>query len=224
MVPLVALNRAPDTTAATLKFLMRADSGTPEPAVARALVGGRQTLHGDTLLVERWAPSDSGARKPLRELGAWVDLPVTNPRIRAAAHSALAGRGARTAVDSARELTRWVARAVATDKGDEATAAAVVALQTRSGGPDAKARLLATLAREVGLPARVVSGLAIMPEGSFGHSWTEIWLGRWVAADPTFGHFPASTSLIRLWVAGRSRPLDLLPLGGGAQFLPVRKR
>lgn len=224
MVALAALNRAPDTTAATVKFLMRADSGAPMAAVPRALVGGRQSLHGDTLLVERWAPFDSGARKPLRDLGPWVDLPVANLRIRAAARGALAETGARTAEDSARQLTRWVARAIATDLGDEATAAAVVALLTRSGGPDAKARLLATMAREVGFPARVVSGLAVLPGGSFGHSWTEIWLGRWVAADPTFGHFPASTSLIRLWVAGRSRPLDLIPLGGSAQFLPIKRR
>ena len=72
------------------------------------------------------------------------------------------------------------------------------------------------------IPARVVSGLAIFPEGSYGHAWTELWLGRWVAVDPTFGHFPASASLLRLAIGGTSRPIDLVFLAGSARFLPIR--
>lgn len=47
--------------------------------------------------------------------------------------------------------------------------------------------LYAALARSLGLPARVVSGAAFSG-GAFGaHAWVEIWLGRWVEIDPTWG-------------------------------------
>jgi transglutaminase-like putative cysteine protease len=68
----------------------------------------------------------------------------------------------------------------------------------------------------------VVTGVAVLPEGVFAHSWSELWLGGWVAVDPTFGHVPASTSLIRIAIGERSRPFDLLPLVGSARFLPLR--
>jgi tetratricopeptide (TPR) repeat protein len=47
--------------------------------------------------------------------------------------------------------------------------------------------LYVALARALGLPARVVSGAALS-DGSFGaHAWVEIYLGKWVELDPTWG-------------------------------------
>jgi transglutaminase-like putative cysteine protease len=169
-------------------------------------------------MVSRVTPEDSAPR-PAEYLGPGVDLPATEEEILQATREA--ARGARSAEDSVRSLTRWVARGIITDRRDRASGAAVFTLRTGRGGPDGKARLLAAMARAAGFPARVVSGLAVLPEGDFGHSWTEVWLGRWVAADPTFGNFPASAALIRLTIAGRSRPVDLLAVGGSARFLPV---
>jgi transglutaminase-like putative cysteine protease len=148
-----------------------------------------------------------------------VDLPADDPEIRRAAIRVTSG--AVSAEDKARMLTRWVAAQVATDGGENATGAALLTLRFRRADQDGKARLLATMARAVQIPARVVNGLAVLPQGAFGHSWTEVWLGGWVAADPTFGQFPASASLIRLAVGGRSRPVDLLPLTASARFLPL---
>lgn len=49
------------------------------------------------------------------------------------------------------------------------------------------AELYVSLARSLGLPARVVSGAAFS-EGSFGaHAWVEVYLGKWVEIDPTWG-------------------------------------
>ena len=55
------------------------------------------------------------------------------------------------------------------------------------------AHLTVALLREVGLPARYVSGyLHPYPEADLGdtvagqsHAWVEYWTGEWVAADPT---------------------------------------
>jgi transglutaminase-like putative cysteine protease len=47
--------------------------------------------------------------------------------------------------------------------------------------------LYVALARSLGLPARVVSGAALSG-GAFGaHAWVEIYLGKWVEIDPTWG-------------------------------------
>ena len=111
---------------------------------------------------------------------------------------------------------------MAVDLAPTAVGSALAALRARRAGPDGKARLLASLARASGLPARAVSGVAVFPDGVFAHAWTELWLDRWVAADPSTGQLPASASLIRLSVGERSRPIELLPLVGSARFLPLR--
>ena len=219
MLPLISLGKAPDTTAVSAWFLLAADSGAPAGKHSDVLQGGRQILHGDTLVVWRATPSDSTAREPVGQTGSGVDLPADDPEIRRAAIRVTSG--AVSAEDKARMLTRWVAAQVATDGGENATGAALLTLRFRRADQDGKARLLATMARAVQIPARVVNGLAVLPQGAFGHSWTEVWLGGWVAADPTFGQFPASASLIRLAVGGRSRPVDLLPLTASARFLPL---
>ncbi|MGH9755898.1 MAG: transglutaminase domain-containing protein, partial [Blastocatellia bacterium] len=47
--------------------------------------------------------------------------------------------------------------------------------------------LYVAMARSLGLPARVVTGAAL-GAGSFGaHAWVEIYLGKWVEIDPTWG-------------------------------------
>lgn len=73
-------------------------------------------------------------------------------------------------------------------------------LTQRYGSPLGKARLLAELAREAELPARVVLG--IRPDGMTEASmlaWTELWLGGWVPMEPSSGIFA-------------ERPRDLLAL------------
>jgi transglutaminase-like putative cysteine protease len=219
MLPLLSVGKAPDTTAASAWFLVQTDSSGPGLDSSSAFAGGRQALHGDTLVVFRATAFDSAARNPDGQVGPGVDLPAGDPRILRAVVRAT--RGARSTEDSARMLTSWVAVQIATDGGERATGAALLTLRSRRGSPDGKARLMATMTRAAGIPARVVSGVAVLPQGIFAHSWTEVWLGRWVAADPTFGQFPASASLIRLAMGVRSRPPDLLPVAASARFLPL---
>jgi transglutaminase-like putative cysteine protease len=125
-----------------------------------------------------------------------------------------------TLADSVRRLTAWVARQVVTDP-EAGSGSALGALRTRKGSPDAKARLLVTLARAAGIPARVANGLAIDSSAALAHSWAELWIEGWHAADPTYGHYPASTSLVRITTDRRSRPLELFPLVASARFLPI---
>ena len=67
-----------------------------------------------------------------------------------------------------------------------------------------------------------MSGIAVLGRGVFGHAWNEAYLdGRWIPIDPTFGHVPASTHLLRVMVGGSARAIDLVPLLGSATFTPV---
>ena len=64
---------------------------------------------------------------------------------------------------------------------------AVETLASREADCLEHSELYVALARSLGLPARVVTGAAYSG-GSFGaHAWVEIYLGRWVEIDPTWG-------------------------------------
>ena len=152
---------------------------------------------------------------------AWDLAPIGNPELRTAA--ARATRGAKTGRDTALYLTRWVAARARTEGHGFGTA--MNALRGGQGSPDGKARLLVSLARASGVPARVVRGIAVLPQGAFAHAWGELWVaGAWTAADPTSGQFPAAASLIPIGVGERSRPTDLIPLIASARFLPASVR
>lgn len=220
MTSLVAAGKRLDTNAGAREFLVQRDSLGAPAAGLHWLVGGRQSLRGDTLRVSRDTPEAGDAAEPRMALGPAWDLALRGDGMHQTAAGIL-GRAA-TARDSARALVEWVARQVETDTASAAFGTALNALRAQRGNPDAKARLLVTLARASGIPARVVTGVAVLSEGVFAHCWSELWLGRWVAVDPTFGQVPASASLIRINIGERSRPLDLLPLVASARFLPLR--
>jgi hypothetical protein len=223
MLTLIPQGIVPDTTVSIRAFQLQHDFIAAGGGWPDALSGGRQSFRGDTVTISRaTAPDSSGETSPDARAafsGPTWDAPILDESIRAAGRRALAG--ARTPRDSAVRLTLWVARQIQTDRGGAASVTAPFTLQHGRGSADGKARLLVTMARAAGIPARVVSGLAVLPTGSFGHSWTELWLGAWVAADPTFGHFPASASLVRLAIGTRSRPVELLPMTASARFLPL---
>lgn len=220
MIALIATRHVLDTTGGTRKFLVQPDSGATLAGPPRGLTGGRQSLRGDTLTVLREEPRSAEEPPAQNTVGQSWETARLDAGIRATATLAI-GRAA-TRRDSARALTRWVARQVATDSAPGAFGTALNALRARRGNADAKARLLTTLARAAGIPARVVTGVAVLADGVFSHAWAELWLGRWVAADPSFGHLPASTALVRIALGERSRPVDLLPLVASARFLPLR--
>jgi hypothetical protein len=78
--------------------------------------------------------------------------------------------------------------------------------------------LFVALVRALGIPARVASGLLYLNGKFYYHAWAEVWLGAWVAADPTFGQFPADAAHLRLVVGGLSRQSELLQLMGNLKL------
>ncbi|HXQ72572.1 MAG TPA: transglutaminase domain-containing protein, partial [Pyrinomonadaceae bacterium] len=91
----------------------------------------------------------------------------------------------RDAWSVARKLADW------THKNLEwklvASADPVTTLATREADCSEFSALFVGMARSLGLPARTVSGLAYNGSSFGGHAWVEVWIGKWIELDPTWG-------------------------------------
>ncbi|HEX6284440.1 MAG TPA: transglutaminase-like domain-containing protein, partial [Pyrinomonadaceae bacterium] len=67
------------------------------------------------------------------------------------------------------------------------SADAVQTLATREADCSEFSELYIGMARSLGLPARMVSGLAYSGGSFGGHAWVEVWIGKWIELDPTWG-------------------------------------
>lgn len=197
-----------DTAVQVARYtLSRIDRPLSAGAVA-ALAGGAQAAEGTTLVVRRTWPSAAGAAPPAEREPSLTRQEPTE-RHRAIVDTAAAG--ARSARDTVVALTRWVFRSVAMDTSLTANATPFAVERQRTGGPAGMARLLMDLGWAAGYTSRMVSGLAITPQGALAHVWTEFWVGGdWVPVDPAHGHAPASARLVRIVTGGEGRPLDTL--------------
>lgn len=84
----------------------------------------------------------------------------------------------------ARKIGEWTYKNLKWKKVESDT---VDTLASREADCLEHSELYVALARALGLPARVVTGAALSG-GSFGaHAWVEIYLGKWVELDPTWG-------------------------------------
>ena len=84
----------------------------------------------------------------------------------------------------ARKIGEWTYQNL---KWKKVESDAVDTLASREADCLEHAELYVALARSLGLPARVVTGAALSG-GAFGaHAWVEVYLGKWVELDPTWG-------------------------------------
>ena len=190
------------------------------------LAGGRQSLAGDTLVVRREtgvgaqpgpAPPLYAAMLPVTdtalaaELSAEPLVQADDPRVQAQARL-IAGRERRAGA-VAGLLERWVHDNLRKEITIGVPSAAQV-LEERRGDCNEHTVLYVALARALGLPARTAAGLVYLRGRFYYHAWPEVWLGQWVAVDPTFGQFPADASHLRFVIGGLARQVELLRLIG----------
>ena len=198
-----------------------------------ALDGGRQELRGDTLIVRResWEALDPGYRLPYKRmdlseaLGPEPLIQSDDPRIVRRARELTAARAswAQDPVEVARQLTRSVNGMLA----KEVTFSipnAVQVLETRRGDCNEHTVLYVALARALGLPARTAVGLVYLDGAFFYHAWPEVWLGDWVAVDPTFGQTPADAAHIRFVVGGLAQQVEIVRLIGNLDIEVLERR
>ncbi|MEX0980143.1 MAG: transglutaminase-like domain-containing protein [Gemmatimonadota bacterium] len=185
------------------------------------LDGGRQSLSGDTLRVTResWAQIDPGytlpySRMDLREaLEAEVLIQSDDPRIRRAATGAVRGVDRRDPKEVARRLSSYVHDLLRKDVTFSVPSALQV-LEEGAGDCNEHTVLYVALARSLGLPARTAVGLVYLDGSFFYHAWPEVWLGEWVAVDPTLGQVPAGAAHLRFVNGGLARQVEITRLIG----------
>ena len=88
---------------------------------------------------------------------------------------------------AAQKIVGWVYHNMKKVQSEPRPITAVECLDTMTGDCTEHAVLTTALARAAGLPARMAVGL-IYVGGAFGyHAWSEIYVGRWVEMDPSWG-------------------------------------
>lgn len=138
-----------------------------------------------------------------------ITVQSNDPRIRATA-----GKIASSTVASRERITRllkWMDANI--EKAPIDVFSALDVLEKRKAECQGHAYLFAALARAMGLPTRVVNGLAYSEalQGFLYHSWVESLVdGHWLPVDPTFGQPIADATHIKLLEGERLS--DLLPL------------
>ncbi len=191
------------------------------------LQGGRQTLRGDTLVIQREPAADLEADWSLTGQGPgfrerFADELRAEPllQVNDRAIAALALRIAGPERDPrvvAERINRWVFDSLRKAVTVTVPNAAAV-LRARRGDTGEHAQLFTALARSLGIPTRIATGLVHVDGRFHYHVWPEIRLRDWVAIDPTFGQFPADAAHVRL-VRGRlERQGDLLRRLGTARL------
>ncbi|HUF26950.1 MAG TPA: transglutaminase-like domain-containing protein [Gemmatimonadaceae bacterium] len=182
--------------------------------------GGRQSLSGSVLTVTR---EDSAALRadytlPMQDtagFGRWLSAePLIQVRHRSIVDVARELRGPHTdPADVAERINTWVYRSLR-KRVAIGVPSAIDVLRTRSGDCNEHTQLFIALARAAGIPARGAAGLALVGGKFYYHAWPEVYLGTWVAVDPTFGQFPADAAHLRFTTGAVTRQVALLRLIG----------
>lgn len=191
------------------------------------LEGGRQELRGDTLIVrrERIAELAPGFSLPYPRMDLADHLrpePLIqsgDARVQRAARDAVRGLGpART--DPTRVALR-LNEAVHEMLVKEITfslPSALQVLETRRGDCNEHTVLYVAMARALGLPARMAVGLVHLEGSFFYHAWPEVWLGEWVAVDPTLGQAPAGVTHLRFMTGNLAQQIEIARLIGNLRI------
>jgi len=91
---------------------------------------------------------------------------------------------------------------------------ALEVLDNKRGDCNEHAVLFTGLARAAGIPARVAAGVVYLEGAFYYHAWSEVWLGQWVAVDPTFQQMPADATHIKFVEGGPEQHMALLKVIG----------
>lgn len=167
----------------------------------------RQRRTGDTWLITRQDPDDTSTQEPFTArdveayLGSDMFVQTAHPRIREAAAEIAGSAG--TDWEKAVRINDWLYEHIA-KRNVLSVPSALTVLEAKEGDCNEHAVLFAALARAAGVPTRIAIGLAWSPTmKAFGyHAWPEVYTGRWIAMDPTFGEHTVSPTHIKLFTGG----------------------
>ncbi len=180
------------------------------------LEGGRQFWKDGTVEVRSIGgpasyavPYAAGDRR--EELRPTALIQSDDPAIREQA-AKIVGKE-KDAREAARKLNAWVYDSLI-KQPVVSIPSAIEVLKQRTGDCNEHTTLYTALARAAGIPTRMAAGIVYMKNGFYYHAWPEVWLGAWVAVDPTFNQFPADATHIRFVTGDLAKQADILKLVG----------
>ena len=117
-------------------------------------------------------------------------------------------------VKAARLINSWVSKnlkKVPTPSVPDAYAV----LKTLQGDCNEHAVLAVSLARAIGLPARIAVGLVHLEDGFYYHAWATYWGGQnWFTGDPMMGILPVNPTYITLLYGDVDKHLNVISFLG----------
>ncbi len=145
-------------------------------------------------------------------LKSTVYIQAEHPAIRSKAVEVLDGET--NAWKSAEKLCRWVYENIRDKNLKIGFGSALQTLESLEGDCTEHTVLMIAMARSVGIPARVCAGLVFQGDAFYYHFWPEVYVGKWVAMEPTLGQIQADANHIQL--AGSELESDsMLEFGEG---------
>ena len=175
--------------------------------LGRGFRAGNQVVYSktpSTRLQARYAlpTSEKWQKVFVKELSPGLHIESDDPAIAIRAKRMAGSETDPTVI--ARRVLAWVHDSLTAAPGMAPQSAAGV-LASRRGDAREFALLTAALLRAAGVPAQPVTGL-LQDHGRFYlHTWTEVYLGRWVAMDAMLNQFPADASHIA-FLSGAAEP------------------
>lgn len=163
------------------------------------------------LVVDTEQAGELSIQVPPFDAAACPDLPIQNinseflaaspyiqanhPKIRTKAMEVIDGE-----INSWRaseKLCRWIDKVV-TDKMTMGYNSSLTTLESLAGDCTEHTVLFIALARSVGIPSRICSGIVFLKDAFYYHLWPEVYVGKWVQMDPTLGQVIADANHIQL--------------------------
>ncbi|OGV97507.1 MAG: hypothetical protein A3I04_07560 [Nitrospinae bacterium RIFCSPLOWO2_02_FULL_39_110] len=108
------------------------------------------------------------------------------------------------------KINKWVYDYL--EKKPVDTFSAVDALKSKEGECQSHSNLFAAIARAAGIPTKIISGIVYSEDykGFLYHAWVEVYVGKWIALDPTFGEEEVDAAHVKLVEGGWEEQLKLL--------------
>ena len=99
---------------------------------------------------------------------------------------------------AAKKISDWVYKTIIDKNLSGGYSTSLATLETQSGDCTEHTVLFIALARSIGIPSRICTGLILTGGGFYYHFWPEVYVGRWVQMDPSIGQDIADANHIQL--------------------------
>lgn len=179
------------------------------------LDGGRQNLRGDVLEIKKEdlkkVSENQSVKVDEEYLKDTVFIQSKDPNVVSLAKEIV--RDENGMLKKARLIYEWVYRNIKKTPAITIPMAAEV-LNSRRGDCNEHTTLYTALARAAGIPARIALGLTYKDGYFYYHAWPEIFIGQWIAIDPTLGQFPADAAHIRITTGEIDKQMQILSVIG----------